>query len=204
MMALLQDKTEDRTRILEKARELFFFFGIRSITMDDISKHLGMSKKTLYNHFKDKAEIVNIIIDDLIVSHGNKLNETRMISQNAIDELYLQVDVLLYFFKEISPNIFFEMDKYFPELSGHFTHHRHHCILLGIKENLERGIEEGLYRPDLEVEFISNARLNQFVAAFDENAFPEIDFDVTKTLNKLNDFYLHAVCSDKGKLYIKS
>lgn len=176
--------TDIEQRILDKARELFFFFGIKSVSMDDIAKHLGISKKTLYTHYKDKNEIVNIVMEELINKHGQEILNAISISENAIEEVFLQNKALINVFKDVKPNIFFEIDKYFPEISGQFSDHRYNCILEGIKENL--------YRQDLVVDFTAEIRLNQLLNAFDPKAFSDT-LNFSEALNQLTIFYLNAI-----------
>lgn len=199
---------EIEQRILDKARELFFFFGIKSITMEDISKHLGMSKKTLYTHFKDKGEIVNVIMGDLLKKHLEESIAANENSQNAIEEVVLQAEALYTVFKEVKPSVFFEVEKYFPSLSGQFIDHRYKCMLETIKANLQRGRNERIYREDFDIAFVSQIRLDQLVSAFDEKAYSKVELSIPKIISNLNSFYLNAICNEQGRrilsTYIKS
>ncbi|WP_442795218.1 TetR/AcrR family transcriptional regulator [Pelobium manganitolerans] len=194
-------ETDIQDRILEKARELFFFFGVKSITMDDIAKHLSISKKTLYSCYKDKAEIVNLIMGDLLQAHVAEILKTKETAANAVEEVLTQSRVLYQIFKEVKPNVFFEIEKYFPEIAGQFADHRGTCVLESISQNLERGIAEGLYRNNLDIPFVARLRLNALMSAFDEKAF-EMEMPTLHILNKLTSFYLHAICSAEGKKLI--
>ncbi|WP_161603032.1 TetR/AcrR family transcriptional regulator [Pedobacter arcticus] len=190
------------TRILEKARELFFFFGVKSITMDDLCKHLGISKKTLYTYYKDKNELVHLIMGDLLDQHVAEMAKLKDKATNAVDEVVLNAKALYSVFKDLKPNVIFEVEKYFPELAEQFLNHRHSCMLEVIKENLERGKTEGLYREDIETDFVAQVRLNQLVSAFDEKAYPLVAFNVQKIIYKLTSLYLNSICSIKGKQLI--
>ncbi|RKD13211.1 hypothetical protein BCY91_10325 [Pelobium manganitolerans] len=194
-------ETDIQGRIIEKARELFFFFGVKSITMDDIAKHLSISKKTLYSCYKDKAEIVNLIMGDLLQAHVAEILKTKETAANAVEEVLTQSRVLYQIFKEVKPNVFFEIEKYFPEIAGQFADHRGTCVLESISQNLERGIAEGLYRNNLDIPFVARLRLNALMSAFDEKAF-EMEMPTLHILNKLTSFYLHAICSAEGKNFI--
>ena len=190
--------TDTEQRILDKARELFFHFGIKSVSMDDIAKDLGISKKTLYAHYKDKNEIVSIIMEGLLERHGNAIIEARSAAKNAIEEVFLQNKVLLNIFKDVKPNLLFEIDKYFPEVSGQVNKHRYDCILEAIKENLKRGLEENLYTIDLAIDFIAQIRLNQLLDAFDPKALSE-NLNFPDALHQLTLFYLNAITTPESK-----
>lgn len=195
-------EVEMQTRILEKARELFFFFGVKSITMDDISKHLGISKKTLYTYYKDKSELVHLVMGDLLSQHVAEMADLKERAANAVEEVVLNSKAIYSVFKDLKPNVLFEVEKYFPELACQFLNHRHNCMLAVIKENLERGKTEGLYRADLETDFVAQVRLNQLVSAFDEKAYPFVSFNIQKIICKLTSLYLNSICSTKGKQLI--
>ncbi len=195
-------EVEMETRILEKARELFFFFGVKSITMEDLSKHLGISKKTLYTYYKDKNELVYLIMGNLLSQHVAEMARLKDKAANAVEEVVLDSKSLYSVFKDVKPNVIFEVEKYFPELAVQFLNHRYSCVLEVIKENLERGKVEGLYREDLETDFVAQVRLNQLVSAFDEKAYPLIAFNIQKIIAKLTSLYLNSICSIKGKQLI--
>lgn len=190
---------EMQERILEKARDLFFFFGIKSITMDDISKHLGISKKTLYTHYRDKGELVNLVMGNLLAQHVEEMCKIKAHAKNAVDEVIQHATILYTVFKDLKPSVFFEVEKYFPEVSEKFLGHRYNCVLALIKENLERGIGEKLYRPDLEIAFTAQLRLNQLISAFEEKTFESVTYSTASLLDKLTAFYLYAICTDEGK-----
>lgn len=198
--------TDTEQRILDKARELFFFFGIKSVSMDDIAKHLGISKKTLYTHYKDKNEIVSIVMEGLLDKHGKEILTATSNAKNAIEEVFLQNKALINVFKNIKPNLFFEIDKYFPEISGQVNNHRFNCVLEGIKENLSRGLQEKLYRKDLDTDFTAQVRFNQLLNAFDPKSFSE-NLNFADTLNQLTIFYLNAITTPETQkttsVYIK-
>ena len=195
-------EVEMEIRILEKARELFFFFGVKSITMDDLSKHLGISKKTLYTYYKDKSELVHLIMGDLLNQHVVEMAMLKDKASNAVEEVVLNSKALYTVFKDLKPNVIFEIEKYFPNLADKFANHRHSCMLAVIKENLERGKTEGLYRADLETDFVAQVRLNQLASAFDEKAYPLVAFNIQKIIIKLTSLYLNSICSIKGKQLI--
>lgn len=199
-MELKEIDMEDR--ILDKARELFFFFGIKRITMDDIAKHLGISKKTLYSHYKDKGEIVRLIMGGLLTEHVDEMLKVKENAKNAVEAVVLQSKILFTVFKDIKPNVFFEIEKHFPDLAGQFSEHRCNCMLDIIKQNLEKGKAEGFYREDLEIPFTAQVRLNQLVSAFDEKAYESVEFNLQHILDKITSFYLNAICNDKGKQLI--
>ena len=73
--------------IVTKARELFFSYGLRSVSMDDVARQAGISKKTIYLSFADKAELVHTIVDDLITCHHRLFSDCQVTAADAVDEV---------------------------------------------------------------------------------------------------------------------
>lgn len=186
-------------RILNSARDLFFNYGIKSITMDDLAKQIGISKKTVYLHFKDKNEIVHKIIGDLIQKHNKEVESCQLNAENAIEEVILQDEILNQLFSGIKPNIFFELEKYFPETANEVNIHKKECLLKGIKANIDRGIKEGLYRQDISSEILAESRLHLIYLVFNGKNFSSSEYDIKTVLKELNEFYLNGICTEKGR-----
>lgn len=108
-------------RILNKARELFFSFGIRSVTMDDIAKQMGVSKKTIYQFYTDKNQIVAEVIRDLVARHESKIESFCKQAENAIHEVVLQSQSIADIFQSLKPGFFFEVQKHFPDTWNWWT-----------------------------------------------------------------------------------
>jgi AcrR family transcriptional regulator len=186
-------------RILNKARELFFAFGIRSVTMDDIAREMGVSKKTIYQCYRDKNAIVEDVINSLVKEHGSKVDEFYRNAENAIHEVILQTQTIAGIIQSIKPGVFFELQKYFPETWRLIEGHRSECILKGIENNLNRGIAEGLYRSDLNIGMISHIRLVQLNSVLNLQDFPADRFSYQTILNQLTELYLYGITNQAGQ-----
>ncbi|WP_423146142.1 TetR/AcrR family transcriptional regulator [Rubrolithibacter danxiaensis] len=191
-------------RILSKAKELFFLYGIRSVTMEDIAKQMGVSKKTIYQFFRDKNEIVTKAITGLIYQHSDKIINSAAAAENAVHEVVLQTEALYDIFNAITPGIFYDVQKYFPEIWQLINGHKHDCILTGIFRNLDRGITEGLYRRDLNIKITAQMRLVQLSSAFNQQDFPAPEFEYRTVTAQLTELYLHAITSPKGQQLISN
>lgn len=186
-------------RILSKAKELFFSYGIKSVTMDDIAKEMGVSKKTIYQVFTDKNEIVEKVIGNLIKDHGDKIVLCSEQADNAIHEVALQTQILINILHSLKPGIFFEVQKYFPDTWQAIHGHRYDCMLPGIINNLTRGVKEGLYRHDLDINTIAYIRLVQLNSVLNQQEFPPGRFNFRTALHQITELYLYGVASTKGQ-----
>jgi AcrR family transcriptional regulator len=189
-------------RILNKARELFFSYGIRSVTMDDIAKEMGVSKKTIYQFYTDKNQIVEKVISELVAGHACKVNTFSKEADNAVQEVLLQTQAIIEIFQTVKPGVFFELQKYFPDTSRLVEGHKSDCVLRGIIKNLERGIAEGLYRDGLDIETIAHIRLIQLNSVLNLQDFPADKFTYKSILNQLTELYLYGITNTKGQQHI--
>ena len=130
---------ETEIRILAGAEELFSRFGIKNVTMDEIARHLGMSKKTIYLHYIDKNKLVQEVVNRMIQAHDHQCKEFESKSENAINEIFLIMNYMNAFFSQMNPNLFFDMQRYHPEAWKYFTKFKEDVILEQVVNNLEKG-----------------------------------------------------------------
>jgi TetR/AcrR family transcriptional regulator, cholesterol catabolism regulator len=189
---------EIRDRIVQGSEELFFKFGVKSITMDDIAKHLAVSKKTIYQFFKDKNELICTVTDTHLESSEKIFQSICETSADPIDELLKIGDHIKVMFQNMNPSLLYEIQKYYPKAFAIYIKHKETCIRESIVKNLVQGIEKGLYRGDLDVEVISILRMEQVQAAFNPFVFPSQKFDLKHVQMQLIDHFLHGICTLKG------
>lgn len=189
-------------RILNKAREMFYSCGIRSVTMDDIARQMGVSKKTIYQFYSDKHQIVEKVISELVTSHGSKIKAFSQEAENAIHEVVLQSQSIAEIFQSLKPGFLFEVQRHFPEIWKLVDGHRKECVFLGITRNLARGIEEELYRPELQINTIAHIWQVQLRSAQNLQDFPADQFTYQTLLNQLTELFLYGISSPAGQQQI--
>jgi AcrR family transcriptional regulator len=185
-------------RILNSARDLFFKFGIRSVTMDDLARKLGISKKTLYNAYKNKNDIVETITMKFLKNHAENYELLVIESNDAVKELLMLMESLNYIFERLNTKMIFDMQRYFPEAWQIFTEYKNSIMLNKIISNLKRGIKEGLYRRDINVEIIAQMRLEQIQIAMDPFIFPSENITIKEIHEQLLLQYLFGITTLKG------
>ena len=140
------EQLDIKKKILNAAENLFMKYGVRSISMDDISRHLSVSKKTLYQHFADKEDIVSMACQAHIDAMANQFNEIKDTSKNAIEEL-AQISVCLkQTMEDTNPSLLFDLQKFHPKAWSVWINHKHNFIRESVIRNLKQGIQEGYYR----------------------------------------------------------
>jgi AcrR family transcriptional regulator len=101
-------------KILRGAQELVFRYGIKSITMDDIAKHLGMSKKTIYQHYADKDELILRLVEFLLSHNTDQMECIVEQSKDPIHEIIETMKMMASTFAKMNPILFHDMMKYYP------------------------------------------------------------------------------------------
>ncbi|HET6992823.1 MAG TPA: TetR/AcrR family transcriptional regulator, partial [Bacteroidia bacterium] len=106
---------DNKERILLAAYELFFRYGIKSVTMDDIAKHLSMSKKTIYQYFRDKDEVVHTLMERSLQKDQDDFATIAKNAPNVVEEVFIMMKKMNDIFSTINPNIFYDLRKYHPQ-----------------------------------------------------------------------------------------
>src|SRR5688500_9912606 len=114
MTELETKEFETKQRIRKAAHDLIMQYSIRSVSMDDIAANLGMSKKTIYQHFKDKDELVEAVVEEILETNQVQCNADRNSADNAVHEIFLVMDMMAEMFKTMNPSILYDMQKYHP------------------------------------------------------------------------------------------
>jgi AcrR family transcriptional regulator len=198
------EELDTRERILRGAEELFMKYGVRSISMDDIARHLSVSKKTLYQHFADKEDIVTMVSKAHLDRNIKEFNQVRDNAKNAIDELANLSICLKRNMEDMNPSLLFDLQKYHPKAWSVWLNHKNKFIRDCVERNLKQGIEEGHFRAEINTEIIAAMRLEIVQLAFDENVFPREKFRLTEVQMQLFDHFVYGMVTDKGrKLYQK-
>jgi len=191
-----------KERIQQKARELFMRYGFRSVTMDEIAGQTGISKKTLYQFFEDKDALVEAVMRSELDYMQTQCTKQMKEAENAIEEIFLDTDAMEIVMDAMNPQIVFDLEKFYPKTFEKFKKHKNNFLLDVIKKNLERGIEEEVYRNDFDVDIIARFRLESAFLIFNPELFPHIKYSLNKVSTEIYYHYLHGIATPKGKKLI--
>jgi len=195
---------ETQSRILTKTHELFMLYGIRSVSMDEIANHLGISKKTIYQYFKDKDALVEGVINIEIEMHQDEFSKYAAISENAIHEIFLTLDTVEEMLKHMNPSVMFDLQKYHRTAFEKFRTHKNTFFYEITKANIERGKQEGLYRADIDVDVLTRYRLANMFLMFDFEHFPSNKFTPIQIISETTDNFLHGMSTQAGLKIIET
>lgn len=185
-------------RIIQGADELFRRYGIKNVTMDDIARHLGISKKTIYFSFEDKSSLVVSLMQEDIRGHIHQLEEFQRKSKNAIEEILHIMQYISGIFARTNPSVFVDMQRYHPDAWIVFRNFKEKHALQYIIRNMENGRSEGLYRTDFSVKILSRLRLEEVEFAMNPMVYRPDKFSIHEVQVQLLDHFLHGICTLKG------
>lgn len=189
---------ETRERILKAAQELFFSYGIRSITMDDIARHLSISKKTIYQFFEDKDQIVLTLTKLDMQENGKIMKEIARGSKDAIDEIMQVMECMTDQLTKFHPSLIYDLQKFHPRSWNEFRKFTEEHSLAAVMLNLKRGIRQGLYRSDINIPILSRLRIEQISLGMNPQVFPPGQFDLKKVEIELLKHFLYGILTIKG------
>ncbi len=186
-------------RILETALRMFRAIGIKNVTMFDIARECGISKKTVYEHFTDKAELIQSGIRTLLDTLQEQMTAARNESADAIDELMRTTRNIEARARSMNPVMMYEVQKYHPEAAQAIEQFKRDGVRRHIRENIERGIAEGLFRSNIHIDIIARMRQLQLESAFDPLQYPAVEFELHEVMQEVTANYIMGIATLKGQ-----
>jgi AcrR family transcriptional regulator len=185
-------------RIFQQAHLLFMQYGLKSVSMDDIANKMGISKKTIYQYYADKEALVAEVVKQITSENQFQCDNDIINSENAIHEIILAMEQMSKLFETMNPSILFDLHKYYPQAFKLFHAHKNDYVYGRIKQNINRGIKEGLYRDDLNIEIVSRYRVESIVIAFNPEFQSSVKSSLVSIAQELSTFFLYGVVNEKG------
>ncbi len=189
---------DTKENIINSAKSLFFKYGLRSVTMDDIAKQLGMSKKTLYQHFEDKEEILDQVIKKELACDRETWQKIDTEGENVMIKIMNGHKHLKKNFEGMNHSLLFEIKKYHPKVWKRYEDHKNNYLHNDIKKILNEGILEGYFRQDIDVNFLAAYRLEQVEMGFNNSTFLNMNKSIAEVQTALEDLFLRGILSEKG------
>ena len=190
---------EPKQQIVTKARDLFMRYGIKSISMDDLARELGMSKKTVYQYVENKADLIQKVFEDHLEEEKQTLAQYRSEATNAIDEMIQIARHMIRALRTYSVTVLYDLQKYYRGTWQLMSNvHEQHFFRV-IKDNLERGIAEGMYRQDINPDIVARLYISKSSSAADQECFPLSEYPVEELFVELMNYHLHGIVSQKGR-----
>jgi AcrR family transcriptional regulator len=187
-----------KNKILKGAEELIFKFGIKNITMDDIARHLSMSKKTIYKYYKEKDEIVHSLMQLSIENDKCRFKNIYEKSQNVVDEVFEIMKEMREVFSKINPIVFHELNKYYPETWKEFQNFKSSFIQEMVEQSLIKGQKDGYIRKDINPKLLAKLRVENIEMTLNGVVFAHDKFNIVDVQLAVTEHFLYGVCTLKG------
>jgi TetR/AcrR family transcriptional regulator, cholesterol catabolism regulator len=191
-------------RIKEQAYNSYKKYGFRSVSMDNIAQELGISKKTIYQYFTDKDSLVDAILcDELLKNKECAICDTQN-ATNAVHEMFLAAKMMQQTFAQMNPNFLYELKKYHYASFEKFVQFKDKFLYEIIKSNLQRGINEGVYRPEINIEILAAARIESIMLVFNDGFANANKYSILEIELEMILHFLYGIVSKEGLQLIEN
>ena len=194
-ISVIMDQQE---RIVQKAHEMFMRFGVRSISMDEIASQLGVSKKTIYHFFADKDALVDSVIDIELNENTEECRLHKERSENPVHEIFVAMEMVMEMLQMMNPTLLFDLQKYYPSAFKKISDHKNKFLYKLIRENLDKGVAEGLYRAEINREILARFRIASIFLTFDPELLPHGKHTAADLVKEITLNFLHGLVTPKG------
>lgn len=185
-------------RILTYTESLFMQRGIRAVSMDEIAAGLGMSKKTLYQHFADK----DALADGVVAAHLSRMQaesrQWRERAQDAVHEMFITMEHIQVHLSNMNPILLHDLQKFYPGAYQRFRTHKDVFLFELVRANMQWGIEEGFYRADLDIDVLCRYRLASMMIPFQTELFPPAQYNLGRLSQTILQHFVFGLVTEKG------
>ncbi len=189
---------ESLKTIVKTAAELYQKYGIKSITMDDVAHQCMISKKTLYKYVNDKIDLLKHVLEFEYSKHGSKFLKILDQGLNAIEEVFEIHKNLIFMIKNYNPAVDYDLLKYYPVIHKELSEKKSQQVYQMMVQNMKKGIKEGLYYDDIDVELIAKQRVIFQVQKIENSVVSYKEFIKPKAVKQMFIYHLRAICSPEG------
>ncbi len=187
-----------RDKIINKASSLFLNLGFKSVTMDDIAAGMGVSKKTIYQNFSNKADLVKACTLHVFQFISEGIDAICALEHCPIEELFEVKKFVMKHLKDEKSSPQYQLQKYYPEIYNTLKYKQFVVMQSCIKSNIHKGMKLKLYRDNLDVEFISRIYFSGMLALKDKELFLEHQFNMTNLMQNYIEYHLRGISTPKG------
>ena len=191
-----------RKRILTEATQLFFQYGIRDITMDDIAANLGISKRTIYETFKDKNELLISCFEE----YSNERYEANEViikdSENLLTAICLFIQDGASMLDLLNPAFFSDLKKYHNELWLQASRQQKERNYNQAYRLVRKGINEGVFRKAINIDIVVKIVLEQMKFMVDNEVFPPDKYKRSDVFKNIVINFIRGIAANRGIVMI--
>ncbi len=195
--------TTEAIKILSRTLEIYMKYGIKSVTMDDVARELGISKKTLYQYFDNKKDLVFKTVQYYIDLECESIVNIKKASDSAIDEMFSICHFFSQFLRERNPSLMLDMQKYHPESWELFKNHKQTFAYQHVVDNINAGIKEGMYRRDFDIDIVAKLYISRIEAIIDNQLFPYNKYPLMHVVLEMICYHIRGIATPAGMQYLE-
>jgi len=193
-----------KTDILNKATDLFLNLGFKSVTMDDLAHEMGISKKTIYSHFENKTKLVEEATMCLFWEISNGIDDIVALKKNPIEELYEIKKFVMSRLKDEKASPQYQLQKYYPKLFDTLKKKEFEVMQECVVDNVRRGINKGIYRENLNIQFVARIYFLGATSLGNHDLFPNSMFTKVDLEDYYLEYHLRGIVTPKGRKILNS
>jgi len=186
-------------RILDGAEELFLSLGLRSVSMDDLASKLGVSKKTIYKHYKDKANLIRCVAQKHLNCDEEDFQRIEIECKDPIDQMRLIADHARRSMGRMHPSVMFDLKKFYTESWSLIQEYHQTSIIGRICNNLREGVKLGFYSADIKADILGKLMYHEFEFSFDTLFLDKSEYKPVEVYNELFHHFMMRILTEKGK-----
>tara|TARA_B100000809_G_scaffold3549_1_gene3809 strand:+ start:2402 stop:3004 length:603 start_codon:yes stop_codon:yes gene_type:complete len=187
-----------KDKILESATEMFLTYGFKSVTMDDIAEKMSISKKTIYTHFNNKTKLVEETTFGMFESISIGIDLICELDYNPIEELFQIKKFILEHLKDEKSSPIYQLQKFYPKIHANLTRKQFDVMQGCVVANLERGVHDGIFRKEINIQFITRVYFKGMVGIKDAETFPAEMFSMNYLLENYLEYHVRGIATEKG------
>lgn len=185
-------------KIVEKAHEMYLKYGIKSVTMGDLSRELGVSKKTLYQFVENKEDLVAKTMQYQVKKEIEKVKTITANSENAVEELFRISRHNAAILRRMSPTTMYDLKKYYNPLWEERRKRQWVMIKESIGKNLRWGMDEGLFRSDIDINIAIVHVTKIMETTIDDRLVDKEGYSRLEIFEETFNYHIHGIASPKG------
>jgi AcrR family transcriptional regulator len=195
---------EKLDHLLKQAGEIFMRYGLKSVTMDDVCRELGISKKTLYQYVSDKNDLIAKVLDQDIQEDEKVICALQTSGLSAIDELLHIQKMVTEKVQHMHSSIIYDLKKYYPESWGRIIRHRNEFIVGCIEQNIIKGQQEGVFRTDIHSALIAKIYASRIEVSIDPSLYSGLKITPAEVYAEAMRYHIRGIATEKGLKYLES
>jgi AcrR family transcriptional regulator len=189
--------------LLGKSRDMFMKYGVKNLTMDEIAKEMGMSKKTIYQFVENKSDLVKLTLQDYLEEERKQMDAILGKSANSVEQMIQMIQYFLQVVREFNASALHDMQKYYPEAWNMYNDYRFNFMLARINDNLKTGVKQGYYRKEMNADIISKVYVLGVEILLNQDLFPTKQYMFLNIYREFLNYHLRGIVSIKGLKYLE-